>query len=101
MMMVSIDNQNENVMRISFPRFMFNVDKLIIEAIQNFNNRIDRIIQFEKLNNDGRIKMSSRICKGLDRSSWEHLLVDGENDTGAQFQYRCSTLAGKLFWEGK
>lgn len=61
--------------------------------------RIDRIIRFEPLDRAGRLKMAERICEGLDRALWGHLLEDGKKDTGAQFQYRCCQLAGKIFWE--
>lgn len=63
--------------------------------------RIDAMIQFEKLNHEDRVKMANRICSGLDPSKWSHLLKDGEGDTGAQFQCRCSELAGRLFWKTK
>jgi hypothetical protein len=61
--------------------------------------RIDRAIKFENLDNDGRIKMAQRIFNGMQEEKWKHLLAEGENDTGAQFQERCCRLALKLFWE--
>jgi ComF family protein len=43
--------------------------------------------------------MSKRILSDLLQEKWIHLLQEGKNDTGAQFQERCSRLALKLFHE--
>jgi len=62
--------------------------------------RIDRAIFFDTLDDVGREKMAIRIMEGYDRSLWQHLLEEGENDTGAQFQERLCRLALDLFWKG-
>ncbi|MCK5611282.1 AAA family ATPase [Candidatus Pacearchaeota archaeon] len=60
--------------------------------------RIDRCIKLEKLSEDGRYSMAKRI---LDEWPDEHeqIVNKGHNDSGAQFQERCSQLALDLFWE--
>jgi len=62
--------------------------------------RIDRAIFFDALDAAGREKMAARIMDGYGREVWEHLLKEGENDTGAQFQERLCRLALDLFWKG-
>ena len=61
--------------------------------------RIDRAIEFSPLDERGRIKMAKRIMDGFGDDKWEHLLKEGSNDTGAQFQERCCRLALNMFWE--
>jgi hypothetical protein len=63
--------------------------------------RVDRVINFVNLTQDGKEKMASRILGGFDRDLWTYLLDDDKELTGAQFQDRCSKLALKLFWEEK
>ncbi len=63
--------------------------------------RIDKAIEFGILNEEGRIKMAKRIMNGFDDSKWKHLLKEGKNDTGAQFQERCCRLALSMFWKEK
>ena len=61
--------------------------------------RIDRLIEFCALDENGRIKMANRIMNGFDKSKWGFLLEEGIKDTGAQFQERCCRLALRMFWE--
>jgi len=63
--------------------------------------RIDRTIEFRTLDPAGREKMANRIFNGIPKHQWESILNDKHDDTGAQFQERCSRLAVKLFWENK
>ena len=63
--------------------------------------RIDRTLKFENLTEKGREKMATRILGDFERVKWEYLLVEGNDDTGAQFQERCSRVALNLFWETK
>lgn len=63
--------------------------------------RIDRVLHFDELDEAGRRKISDRIFEGVDLDLWKHLLEEGVNDTGAQFQFRCSSLALKLWKDNK
>lgn len=70
----------------------------IYDGMSSRPGRIDRVLHFDRLDASGREKIATRILSDVPREIWEHLLVDGQDDTGAQFQYRCSSLALKL-WE--
>ena len=60
--------------------------------------RIDRAIEMRTLDKVGRTKLATRIMGGC-HSSWiAYLVAKGENDTGAQFEDRCTTAALNLFW---
>lgn len=63
--------------------------------------RIDKVIEFTELDNDGREKMANRILTGLSKDIINNVIKLGKeyNDTGAQFQERCGQIALKLFWE--
>jgi SpoVK/Ycf46/Vps4 family AAA+-type ATPase len=61
--------------------------------------RIDKVVKFGPLDENGRVKMAKRILGDFDISLWGHLLQEKHEDTGAQFQERCCRLALKLFWE--
>lgn len=61
--------------------------------------RIDRTIELGALARAGRVKIASRIlscCPDL----IDQVILEGDGDTGAQFQERCSTLALEQFWLG-
>lgn len=79
------------------------IDKLddalgtIYNGISTRPGRIDRVLKFERLDLKGKEKIANRIFAGIDSSLWRHLLYENENDTGAQFQFRCSSLALKLW----
>jgi len=77
-------------------------------ALGNFYNgmstrpgRIDKVIEFDRLTKAGKVKIANRIFEGVSEERWSHLLEDKYNDTGAQFQERCSRLALQLWYEGQ
>lgn len=60
--------------------------------------RIDRTVELPELTHDGKIHIAKRILEGC-HSSWvSYLTAQGTNDTGAQFEERCATVALKLYW---
>ncbi len=63
--------------------------------------RIDRVIHFGPLTEESKRKMAKRILGDFPKEKWEYVFAKGENDTGAQFQERCSRIAMSLFWEKK
>lgn len=62
--------------------------------------RVDRAVEMPVLTNQGRIKLATRILNGCHPSWIDYLTRIGENDTGAQFEDRCTTTALDLFWGG-
>jgi hypothetical protein len=62
--------------------------------------RIDRVIQFSNPDENGRKKIANRILNDFPQFI-DQIVIEGDHDTGAQFQERCSRLALKLFWENK
>lgn len=60
--------------------------------------RIDRMVEMPALTAAGRLKLAQRILSGCHESWVEHMVALGENDTGAQFEDRCATVALNLFW---
>lgn len=58
--------------------------------------RIDCTVEFSNLDERGRTKIASRIMKGFHESWVEYLIKIGDNDTGAQFEDRCTAVALKL-----
>lgn len=62
--------------------------------------RIDRVIQFSNPDENGRKKIANRILNDFPQFI-DQIVKEGDHDTGAQFQERCSRLALKLFWENK
>jgi len=62
--------------------------------------RIDRIFELPLLDEKCRRKIANRIL--VDCPSFiEQTIKDGDGDTGAQFQERCSQIALKEFWKNK
>lgn len=61
--------------------------------------RIDRTLEVGNLDETARVKLASRILAG-----WPDLqatsVADGDGDTAAQFQERCSRIALKQHWTG-
>jgi hypothetical protein len=63
--------------------------------------RIDQVLEMPVLDSGGRRKMASRILEEWP-GEWKSLVGDGDGDTGAQFQERCSRRALELhYWEQK
>ncbi len=68
------------------------------DGVSSRPGRIDRTLYLGPLNEHARIRIACRILPGrLDLQ--EKVVVDGDGDTAAQFQERCSQLALKLFWD--
>jgi len=61
--------------------------------------RIDRVIKFDLPDFQGRDKIASRILCDFPKKTWEYIIEEGNEDTGAQFQERCCRKALNLFWE--
>ncbi len=62
--------------------------------------RIDRIIHLTILDEKCRLEIAERILSDFP-DEINKIVQDGDGDTGAQFQERCSTLALNLFWKEK
>jgi hypothetical protein len=84
-----------------------NIDKIDValgkpngDGISTRPGRIDRTIELGNPTAEGRRKIANRILIDFP-SEIERVVLEGEHDTGAQFQERCSRLALKLFWENK
>lgn len=60
--------------------------------------RIDRTLELKILDAGCRRKIAERILSDC-HELIEKTVADGEGDTGAQFQERCSQIALKNFWE--
>lgn len=60
--------------------------------------RIDRTILMDCPNEKGRLKIATRILS--DHPGFiENVVLEGDGETGAQFQERCASIALRLFWE--
>lgn len=84
-----------------------NIDKIDIalgkpngDGISTRPGRIDRALELVSPDEKGRKKIASRILCDFPKEI-PQVVEDGNHDTGAQFQERCSRLALKLFWENK
>ena len=62
--------------------------------------RVDRAILMDNPDRDGRMKIAKRILVEYP-NFWAEVVEEGEEETGAQFQERCASLALKLFWDEK
>jgi len=60
--------------------------------------RIDRALELRALDESGRRKIVSRILEERPQI-WESLINEGEGDTGAQFQERCTQFALRQRYE--
>lgn len=67
-------------------------------SVSSRPGRIDRAIEMSTLDRRGRLKLASRIMASCHESWIPYLVAKGENDTGAQFEDRCATVALSLFW---
>lgn len=70
------------------------------ESIASRPGRIDKIVTMNAPNEAGRYHIARRILKE-NPETIDQVVKDGENDSGAQFQERCSSLALKLYWINK
>ena len=61
--------------------------------------RIDRMVEFKRLDAEGRLKVATRIVR--DPEDAQRLVGLGANDTGAQFQLRCIRVARRKFFAGE
>lgn len=60
--------------------------------------RIDRAVEMPALTIEGREKLARRILASCDESWINHMVYEGMNDTGAQFEDRCGQVALALYW---
>lgn len=67
-------------------------------SVSSRPGRIDRAIEMSTLDRRGRLKLATRIMASCHESWIPYLVAKGENDTGAQFEDRCATVALSLFW---
>ena len=63
--------------------------------------RLDRVILMPVLSKAGRDKMAARILANEPQEVRDRLVAEGESDTGAKFQERCSRYALVSYWETK
>ena len=71
-----------------------------VETMTSRPCRIDRLIEFNILSEEAKIKMAKRILNEFPEEKWENDIFDGsDNYTGSQFQERCCRKALSLFWE--
>ncbi|MHB9044390.1 MAG: AAA family ATPase [Pirellulales bacterium] len=61
--------------------------------------RLDRVLEMNLLNEQGRRKLCERILAEWPET-WPEVIEAGRNETGAQFQGRCTQKALQLYWEG-
>jgi len=59
--------------------------------------RLDQIVELRGLNEDGRRQLCRRILKEWPET-WEETVTLGNDETGAQFQERCTQMALKHYW---
>lgn len=71
-----------------------------IAQISTRPGRVDQILEMRELDEMGRRKLCKRILEQWP-DEWEHVVTDGVNETGAQFQERCTRLALALYWSAK
>lgn len=70
------------------------------DGISTRPGRIDRALELVPPDEKGRRKIASRILIDFPQEI-DKIVEEGNHDTGAQFQERCSRLALKLFWDKK
>ena len=62
--------------------------------------RIDRAIELGTLDKECRTKIATKILDHFPEFI-EKIVADGDGDTGAQFQERCTQIALKKYWKNK
>jgi SpoVK/Ycf46/Vps4 family AAA+-type ATPase len=62
--------------------------------------RVDRVLELKTMDEDCRRRLASRILNESPEFI-EKLIKDGDGDTGAQFQERCSQVALSEYWRKK
>lgn len=68
------------------------------DALKNRPGRVDRVVAFDALDHEGRVKMAKRILE--DDIASERMAKDYLHDTGAAFQERCFQEALRRRYEG-
>lgn len=59
--------------------------------------RLDRVLEMNLLDDAGRKKLCERILTEWPET-WTEVMETGRNETGAQFQGRCTQMALQLYW---
>ena len=62
--------------------------------------RLDRVLEMTLLDDAGRRKLCERILAEWPET-WAEVMQAGQNETGAQFQGRCTQKALELYWNAK
>jgi len=74
------------------------IGQVVKSDISTRPGRIDRSIFVDNPDKAGKEKIANRILSDYPEKI-KNIIIEGENDTGAQFQERCSRLALNMFWE--
>lgn len=96
-------NNTDGVLKIITTNDISNIDPALGinangDGMSTRPGRIDRVVEFKPLDEDGKKKMAKRIFEGFEEKQWIHIFDHAGKDTGAQFQERCCRLALDLFW---
>jgi SpoVK/Ycf46/Vps4 family AAA+-type ATPase len=62
--------------------------------------RLDRMLEMNELDDAGRRKLCERILAEWPET-WPEIIDAGRDETGAQFQGRCTQKALQLYWSNK
>jgi SpoVK/Ycf46/Vps4 family AAA+-type ATPase len=60
--------------------------------------RLDRMLEMSSLSDSGRLKLCQRILVEWP-DVWPEVMEAGRDETGAQFQGRCTQMALQLYWK--
>lgn len=63
--------------------------------------RIDAIVEFKIMRPEERQRLAERIMRGMERQVITEMVWAGEDETGAQFQARCTKAALDFYWKKK
>lgn len=62
--------------------------------------RIDKVIKMDKPDANGKLKIAKRILEDWP-ATWNTIITEGRDDSGAQFERRAIAKASHLFWKDK
>ena len=75
-----------------------NLDKLDTALIDR-PGRIDSIVEFKPLDDEGRVKMAARILENVELAV--EVAKQGASDSAAQFQERCFRIALQRHYDSR
>ncbi len=67
-------------------------------GISSRPGRLDRVVEMAEPNTEGRTKIANRILADMPEARRLEVVNEGQTDTGAQFQERCSAIALRHYW---